>query len=158
MADKRPRNLPLLDDDGVRERLPILAQAIREFNEGLFFQSHETLEDVWIVSPWPVRNFFQGIIQVAAALVHLKRNQYPGTHLLLSEAILKLENFTPRYLGVNVEQFVADARRARDEVLALGEDRLHVFDQRLIPRIEFDEEAAPAETELGPEELRRRVV
>ena len=95
MADKRPRNLPLLDDDGVRERLPILAQAIREFNEGLFFQSHETLEDVWIVSPWPVRNFFQGIIQVAAALVHLKRNQYPGTHLLLAEAILKLENFTP---------------------------------------------------------------
>ena len=146
MAEKRPRNLPLLDDDGVLERVPVLAQAIREFNEGLFFQSHETLEDVWMVSPWPVRNFFQGIIQVAAALVHLKRNEYPGTHLLLGEAILKLESFTPRYLGVDVEQLVADARRARDEVLALGEDRLHLFDRHLIPRIEFDEAEARAET------------
>jgi predicted metal-dependent hydrolase len=83
---------------------------------------------------------------VAAALVHLKRNEYPGTHLLLGEAILKLESFTPRYLGVDVEQLVADARRARDEVLALGEDRLHLFDRRLIPRIEFDEAEARAET------------
>jgi predicted metal-dependent hydrolase len=138
VPERRPRNLPLLDDDGVLEQLPIVAQAIREFNEGLFFQSHETLEAVWIVSPWPVRNFFQGIIQIAAAFVHLRRNQYPGTHLLLAEAILKLENFTPRYLGVNVEQLLADVRRARDEVLALGEDRLHLFDRRLIPCIEFN--------------------
>ena len=146
MAKRRPRNLPLLDGDGVRERIPVFAQAIREFNEGLFFESHETLEDVWIVSPWPVRNFFQGIIQVAAAFVHLKRNEYPGTHLLLDEAVRKLENFVPRYLGVDVERLVGDTRRAREEVLALGENRLHLFDPRLIPRIEFDEAEAGAET------------
>jgi hypothetical protein len=37
-----------------------------------------------------------------------------------------------------VEQLLADVRRARDEVLALGEDRLHLFDRRLIPCIEFN--------------------
>jgi predicted metal-dependent hydrolase len=142
VAEKPSRNLPLLTDEEVLERLPTLARAIREFNDGLFFQSHETLEEVWIVSPWPVRNFFQGIIQVAAAFVHLKRNQYPGTHRLLTEAILKLEDFAPRYLGVNVERLLTDARRCRDEVLALGEDRLHQFDPRLIPYIEFNEPAA----------------
>ena len=144
MARKVPRNAPLLDEEGLLERLPVLAQAVREFNEGLFFQSHETLEDVWIVSPWPVRDFFQGIIQVAAAFVHLKRNEYPGTHHLLAEAMLKLEGFAPRYLGVDVERLLADARRARDEVLALGEGRLHLFDRRFIPRIEFNKEAARA--------------
>jgi predicted metal-dependent hydrolase len=144
VARKPPRNAPLLDEEGLLERLPVLAQAVREFNEGLFFQAHETLEDVWIVSPWPVRNFFQGIIQMAAAFVHLKRNEYPGTHHLLAEAILKLEGFAPRYLGVDVERFIADARRARDEVLALGEDRLHLFDRGLTPRIEFREEEARA--------------
>jgi hypothetical protein len=145
VARKLPRNALLFDEEGLLERLPVLAQAVREFNDGLFFQSHETLEDVWIVSPWPVRDFFQGIIQVAAAFVHLKRNEYPGTHHLLAEAMLKLEGFAPRHLGVDVERLLADARRARDEVLALGEQRLHLFDRRLVPRIEFDEEAARAE-------------
>jgi predicted metal-dependent hydrolase len=145
VARKVPRNAPLLDEEGLLERLPVLRQAIHEFNEGLFFQSHETLEDVWIVSPWPVRNFFQGIIQVAAAFVHLERNEYPGTHHLLTEGMLKLESFSPRYLGVDVERLLADARRARDEVLALGEERLHLFDRRLVPRIEFNEDAARAE-------------
>jgi hypothetical protein len=145
VARKVPRNAPLLDEEGLLERLPVLAQAVREFNDGLFFQSHETLEDVWIVSPWPVRDFFQGIIQVAAAFVHLKRNEYPGTHHLLAEAMLKLEGFAPRYLGVNVQRLLADARRAREEVLALGEERLHLFDRGLTPRIEFNEEEARAE-------------
>ena len=145
MAEKRSRNLPLLSDEEVLERLPVVARGIREFNEGLFFQSHETLEDVWIVSPWPVRNFLQGIIQVAAAFVHLRRGEYAGTHRLLSEAILKLESFTPRCLGVNVERLLADVRRCREEVMALGEGRLHLFDGHLTPRIDFDESAARAE-------------
>jgi hypothetical protein len=148
VARKRPRNLPLLTDEELLERLPVVAQGIREFNAGLFFRSHETLEGVWIVSPWPVRNFLQGIIQVAAAFVHLKRDQYAGTHHLLGEAILKLESFTPRYLGVDVERLLADARRCREEVLALGQDRLHLFDRRLIPHIEFDEAAARPEMPL----------
>jgi predicted metal-dependent hydrolase len=145
VARKLPRNAPLLDEEGLLERLPVFAQAVREFNEGLFFLSHETLEDVWIVSPWPVRNFFQGIIQMAAAFVHLKRNEYPGTHHLLAEAMLKLEGFAPRYLGVDVGRLIADIRRARDEVLALGEGRLHFFDRRLIPSIEFNEGEARVE-------------
>jgi predicted metal-dependent hydrolase len=145
VARKVPRNAPLLDEEGLLERVPVIAQGVHEFNEGLFFQSHETLEDVWIVSPWPARDFFQGIIQMAAAFVHLKRNEYPGTHHLLAEGMLKLESFTPRYLGVDVERLVADAHRARDEVLALGEGRLHLFDRRLVPRIEFNEDAARAE-------------
>jgi predicted metal-dependent hydrolase len=148
VARKRPRNLPLLTDEEFLERLPVVAQGIREFNAGLFFQSHETLEDVWIVSPWPVRNFLQGIIQVAAAFVHLKRDQYAGTHHLLTEAILKLEGFAPRYLGVDVDGLLTDARRCREEVLALGQDRLHLFDRRLIPHIEFDEAAARSEMPL----------
>lgn len=149
MARKAPRNAPLLDEEGLLERLPVIGRAVCEFNQGLFFQSHETLEEVWIVSPWPAREFLQGIIQVAAAFVHLTRNEYPGTHQLLAEAIRKLEGFAPRYLGINVERLVADARRARDEVLALGQDRLRLFDRGLTPRIEFDEEQA--RTGLGPD-------
>jgi predicted metal-dependent hydrolase len=148
VAQRRFRNQRLLTDEEVLERLPILAQSIREFNAGLFFQSHETLEELWIVSPWPARDFLQAIIQVAAAFVHLKRNQYPGTHRLLGEAILKLESFTPRYLGVDVGRLLSDARRCREEVLALGEGRLRLFDRRLIPRIDFDDSAARAEMSL----------
>jgi predicted metal-dependent hydrolase len=148
VAQKRSRNQRLLTDEEVLERLPTLAQGIREFNAGLFFQSHETLEELWMVSPWPARDFLQAIIQVAAAFVHLKRNQYAGTHRLLAEAILKLERFSPRCLGVDVGRLLEDARRCREEVLSLGEARLNLFDRRLIPRIEFDESAARAEMPL----------
>ena len=150
MARKRPRNLALLSEEEVLERLPVLAQGIDEFNAGLFFQSHETLEDLWIVSPWPVRNFLQGLIQIAAAFVHLKRGEYAGSHRLLTEAILKLEGFTPRCLGVDVERLLAGVRRCREEVLTLGKARLHLFDRQLIPRIEFNELTARDEMPAAP--------
>ncbi len=150
MARKRPRNLTLLSEEEVLERVPVLAQGIDEFNAGLFFQSHETLEDLWIVSPWPVRDFLQGIIQIAAAFVHLKRGEYAGTHRLLTEAILKLEGFTPRCLGVDVSRLLAGVRRCREEVLTLGKARLHLFDRQLIPRIEFSELTARDEMPAPP--------
>ena len=69
-----------------------------EFNDGYFFESHETLEDLWMVTPLPERTLFQGIIQVAAAFVHVARGEYPGIFKLLDAAREKLEEFAPAAL------------------------------------------------------------
>lgn len=131
----RSRNLRLLTDEEVEERRPILLRAIAEYNEGYFFESHETLEELWLPSPWPVRSFLQGIIQMAAAFVHLMRHEYPGTVRLLSRAIEKLETFPAVYQGVDTARLVQEARRARDELVALGPKRFEEWDRTRIPQI-----------------------
>ena len=72
------RNAQLLTPDELTGRLDELYRALDEFNDGYYFESHETLEDLWLVTPLPERTLFQGIIQIAAAYVHLARGEVPG--------------------------------------------------------------------------------
>ncbi|HXF52421.1 MAG TPA: DUF309 domain-containing protein [Dehalococcoidia bacterium] len=137
MAAARQRNAVLLTDAEVIERLPELWKALDEFNEGFWFEAHETLEDLWFVSPWPVRQFFQGVIQVAAAFVHIARREPAGALKLLPLAIAKLEPFAPAYLGVDVAQLIADLRRSIEEIVHLNEDGCDAYRERA-PRIRFE--------------------
>jgi predicted metal-dependent hydrolase len=75
------------------------------------------------------------MIQMAAAFVHLMRHEYPGTIRLLGHALEKLEGFPPDYLGIDAARLVAEARRAREELAALGPERFEAWDHSGIPRI-----------------------
>jgi predicted metal-dependent hydrolase len=133
--DARPRNQPLLTEEEVAERRHILLQGIGQFNDGYFFEAHETWEDLWYPSPWPMRQFLQGVIQVAAALVHLMRHEYPGTIRLLDAALEKLERFPEVYLGIDNTRLIAEVRRAREELETLGPERFEEWDRDGIPQI-----------------------
>jgi uncharacterized protein len=128
-------NAPLLTAQELRGRLGEFYRAVGEFNDGYYFESHETLEDLWMVTPWPEREFFQAIIQMAAAFVHLARGEFPGIVKLLDAAVVKLESSPPAQFGVDVPRLVADLRRARAEVMALGAEHLREFDQRHVPQV-----------------------
>lgn len=138
MAEAPFRNAPLLTEAELHVRLSEFYRAIEEFNDGYYFESHETLEDLWMVTPLPARTFFQGVIQLAAAFVHLYRREYPGIVKLLDAAIDKLSDFRPKQFGIDVSALVADASRAREAIAALGEDRLAEWDEAGIPRISFE--------------------
>jgi len=140
----RPRNLPVFSEAEVEERRPVLLAGIEQFNGGFFFEAHETWEELWLQSPWPVRRFVQGLIQLAAAFVHLMRHEYPGTIGLLDAALTKLEGFVPDCLGIDTARLVAEARRARGELEKLGPARFEEWDRGRIPRIHLaDQGRAP---------------
>ena len=139
----RPRNLALLTDEEFEAQWPLLLAGIEQFNEGYFFEAHETWEELWLPSPWPTRSFLQGIIQLAAALVHLMRHEYPGTVRLLGYGLNKIDGFPPDFLGIDVARLVPEARRARDELVALGPRRFEEWDQRRIPHIHLVERSEP---------------
>ena len=122
------RNLRLLSEEEVAQRRPILLAGIQQFNDGYFFQAHETLEELWLVSPLPTRTFLQGIIQTAAAFVHMRRREHTGTVRLLGHALAKLETFPSEYMGIDVARLVTEVRAARDELIALGPERLKEWD------------------------------
>ena len=133
--DAPPRNLPIFTEQEVEDRLHILAAGVQQYNDGYFFEAHETLEDLWMQSPWPIRRFLQGVIQLAAAFVHFVRHEYPGTIRLLGHAHEKLGDFAPQYMGIDVERLLSDVARAREELAALGPDRFKEFASEHIPKI-----------------------
>ena len=87
------------------------AEGIRLFNEGEYFDCHETLELLWMAEKGAVRELYQGIIQLAVALYHLKRGNEKGAGAVLSRAIEHLRPFLPAHLGIDVEALLADAQR-----------------------------------------------
>jgi predicted metal-dependent hydrolase len=131
------RNQPILSLEELEGRLDEFYQALDEFNDWYFFESHETLEDLWMVTPWPERQFFQGVIQLAAAFVHHARGEYAGTMKLLDAASAKVGEVAPDCLGVDVAALLREIERAKEELAALGEERFLEWDTARIPRIRF---------------------
>ncbi|HET6615503.1 MAG TPA: DUF309 domain-containing protein [Dehalococcoidia bacterium] len=132
------RNQALLTEPELRARLGEFYDALDQFNDGWYFQSHETLEDLWMVTPLPERDMFQGIIQAAAAFVHLVRGEYAGILKLLDAAIDKLARFEPERFGVDITALARDLRSARDRIEELGADGLSAKDESMAPQISFE--------------------
>lgn len=122
-----------------------LAKGIEEFNTRRFFECHETLEDIWRAEPRPLRQFYKGIIQVAAGFHHLRRNNWKGTVNKLESGTRYLEPFRPRHLGVDVQRLIDEARGCRSAIVELGRERIGEFDRSRIPTIDFDQREAAEE-------------
>lgn len=112
------------------------------FNAKQFFEAHEAWEEVWLDSARELRHFYQGLIQVAAAFVHLQRNEYPGTVKLLHEGLRKIEAYPPVTLGVDLAALAKASRVIERRVLEVGERRLREIDVDSLPQIAIN---APAE-------------
>ncbi|MEX0751148.1 MAG: DUF309 domain-containing protein [Dehalococcoidia bacterium] len=132
-----PRNQPLLTAVELQARLDEFYAALQQFNDGWYFESHETLEDLWMVTPFPERELFQGFIQAAAAFVHMVRGEYPGVLKLLDAAIDKLSRAEPERFGVDIAGFARDLEAARTEFAALGPERFLEWDAARVRKIAF---------------------
>lgn len=113
----------------------ILCQGIAEFNEGKFFEQHETLEKLWRSESDPVRYLYQGILLVGVGMYHLQRGNYHGTVAKLTTGQKFLRWFAPVCQGVDVALLLTDAGRVLKEVERLGPERLAELDPSLVPRV-----------------------
>ena len=113
---------------------PRLAKGIDEFNQQLFFECHETLEEIWLEEHGEDRRFYQGIIQIAAGYYKLQQGVPVGAIKLWRTGIEKVENFGPIFLGINVESLVT-AVRANLAQLESGQP--HATDTLLPPTIDL---------------------
>ena len=103
--------LAKLREDGVANHIPTppeppteLVKGIEEFNQTLFFECHETLENLWRVTPYPLRLFYQGLIKAAVGFLHITRHNRRGAVGLLSGALVALEPFPPQFMGVDNQE------------------------------------------------------
>lgn len=112
-----------------------LRHGIAQFNRGEYYQCHETLEDAWKAERAPIRQLYQGILQVGVALHHLRYGNYVGANKLLVLGLGYLRQFAPSCLGVNVAKLIADAEAVQAHLQQLGPQRIAEFDQSTFPTI-----------------------
>jgi uncharacterized protein len=114
---------------------PLVMKGIEEFNRGEFFEQHESLEAAWRAEPRPVRELYQGILQVGVACYQIERGNLRGALKMFERGLRRLRRFTPECLGIDVSRLIAEAERVRDEARRLGPERLDKLDRSLFPRI-----------------------
>ncbi len=87
---------------------------------GLYFECHELLEEVWRTTRGPERDFYHGLIQVAAAFYHAEKGNWHGARVLLDKGLDKLRRYPGRYLGTDLRSLVDSLGPWRDYFLAAG--------------------------------------
>jgi len=120
-----PVSTPEADPSLGRGRTPPLdpIEAERLFREGValfngvrYWHAHEGWETVWRAAPDEDRDFYQGLIQVAAGLLHLQRRNMRGARNKLAEGLEKLRRYEPAHKGIFVNELIGEARRLLDDL------------------------------------------
>lgn len=88
-----------------------LAEYLRLFREEKFFEAHEVLEALWRKTQGEEREFYHGLIQLAAALVHYQKGNLAGAQELFRTASAYLKPYLPGYQGQNVSKILEDFER-----------------------------------------------
>ena len=123
--DSTPTSRPALDDlwlnrlqqEGLSAFLseyptpsPAFTISVEQLNGGLFFEAHESLENLWSEAPYPLKLFYYALIKLAVGLLQMeRRNAKPAINQLIP-AIQYLAPFTPAFLGLRTDLLVQQAK------------------------------------------------
>jgi predicted metal-dependent hydrolase len=133
---ERALNPPTLWVEGWDEPPPpLLLHGIEQFNAGEYWECHETLETLWREEPRPVRDLYQGILQVGVAFHHLLHDNYPGAIKMFRRGLPRLRTLPDVCQGVEVMQFREAARRVYNVMSEAGPDALTQWDSAMLPKI-----------------------
>jgi predicted metal-dependent hydrolase len=87
----------------------LFKEAIAQFNNGDYYNCHDTLEAIWNDAWQSDRAFYQGILQIAVGLYHLKSHNWHGAAILLGEGTSRLPEYLPEYYSIDVESLLEDS-------------------------------------------------
>ncbi len=83
---------------------PRFRSGLDEYRKGRFFEAHEEWERLWKSAVGGDRLFLQGLIQLAAGLVHLEKGRPAPGLRLLGLAREKLARFPDGFGGIAVKR------------------------------------------------------
>jgi uncharacterized protein len=112
-----------------------LQHGVEQFNRGEYWECHETLERLWLNEPRPIRDLYQGILQVGVAFHHLRAGNYAGTIKMLQRGLPRLRGLPAVCLGVPVAELMRAAALIHEQVIALGPEGIGSFDLASLPQI-----------------------
>jgi uncharacterized protein len=100
------------------EERALFARGVEQFNAGLYFECHDTLEEMWTGVRGPGRDFFQGLIQVSVAFYHLEGGNAPGALSMLARALARFAPYPGLYFGFDLAAHRAELAGWRERIEA----------------------------------------
>ncbi len=117
------------------------------FNRGDYYEAHDVLEDLWLQTTGPDYAFYKGLIQIAGAFVHLRKQQeHPGHHKhgrrmfpatrLFHLGLTNLAPFAPRHHGLDLIALHHLCARICDAIRS-ADFQINPWNPRALPQIEL---------------------
>src|SRR4029077_6440456 len=108
---------------------PFYHAYFRCWNEQLYYEAHDVLEQLWLNTDTADDNFFKGLIQAAGAFVHLQKKFEHPTHAkhgrrlrpavrLFELAEKNLSPFAPLHHALDVGALLELLRTTRERIIA----------------------------------------
>ena len=116
---------------------PQVIRGFLEFNRGEFFEQHETLEHAWMAERRPVREMYQGILQLGLMCHHIRAGRYRSALKMWGRSARHLANVPDVCQGVHVEKLRLAGERLYAHLVKLGPGRIGEFDFTLFPKVEW---------------------
>ncbi len=101
-----------------REVDRLFGEGISLFNGARYWHAHEAWETLWRAAPDDERDFYQGLIQVAAGLLHLQKGNARGARIKLEAGIDRLRAYLPKHHGIVVNELLGACERMLGELQA----------------------------------------
>ncbi len=104
---------PALD---AKEQHELLHKGVALFNGLRYWHAHEAWETLWRAADEDERDFYQGLIQVAAGLLHLQRRNVRGARNKLREGLARLRPYEPSHRGIFVNELLGQLERIEQDL------------------------------------------
>lgn len=103
----------MTDDFNLDTEHRIYLSGIRLFNEGDFFEAHETWEEAWSQVRDPRRErFYRALIQGAVTLELLRRCRAVGVRQVFTTCLQLFDGLPPVFMGLDIPGFLDRLRHA----------------------------------------------
>ncbi|MGZ4965080.1 MAG: DUF309 domain-containing protein [Limisphaerales bacterium] len=113
MSHKSAKVLELLNGIDAKGHDLRYAGYFELFNRGQYYEAHDVLEDLWLpVRKEPQGDFYKGLIQLAGAFVHLKKERLRPAGALLKLARANLWKFAPKFQHLDLMEVIEVIDRA----------------------------------------------
>jgi hypothetical protein len=106
----------------------LFLQGVALFNAGKFYKQHDVFERHWMEDSRPIRDLYQGVLQIGVALHHVETGNYRGAVKMLRRGLPRLRSLPPVCQTLDVATLRRAARAIHDELVALGPERIGEFD------------------------------
>jgi predicted metal-dependent hydrolase len=94
MSKKTAKIAALIEDCRGRELDARYLGYFKCFNQGLYYEAHDVLEELWLAERrGPAGSFYKGLIQLAGAFVHVQKGRPGPAAALLKLARGNLQNY-----------------------------------------------------------------
>jgi len=96
------------------------------FNKQKFFEAHEALEIEWRRQS-DRNDFYQGLIQLAAAFVHVQKHNFKGARNLILTAEKKLAPYFPDHQGIEVRKLCEEVKSSVNNAGSCAAGSVNVY-------------------------------